>query len=81
MPNILEAADKAAKAEALKAALDNAPKRKGRLDFDDAGNIEGSLNVSRQFKRVNLSFTGYLKALVKGPQKSFTAGGRIEADF
>lgn len=73
MPSILEAGTEAAK----KAALDDVAKNKLQAEVGSDGSITASLNTTRK----GFTFTGYVKALVIGPQKSVTAGGRIEKDF
>lgn len=70
MPSILDTGTALAKADAAKTA---APKR-GSLEFDLAGHISGTVTATKG----PLTFTAYVKALVRGPQKSVTAGGRIE---
>lgn len=74
MPNILESGENAAKAEANKAALDRVPARQWRIEGDETGQIEGSLSATKG----PVTFTAYVKALIKGPQKHATAGFRIE---
>lgn len=77
MPSILEGANAAAKAEGTKAALDDVAKNKLRAEVGLDGNVSGSISTMRK----GFTFTAYVKALVKGPQKSVSAGGRIEKEF
>jgi hypothetical protein len=65
------------KAAGNSAALDAVTASKARVEADLAGNIEGSINITRK----RLTFTAYMKGLIKGPQKGVTAGARIEVDL
>lgn len=77
MPLNLSGAQADAKDAGTKAALDSVTKKKLRVDIDAAGNVEGGINVTKG----KLTFTAYVRALIKGPSKAVAAGGRIEADF
>lgn len=73
MPNILDSATNAA----TKAALDDVAKNKLRAEIDHRGHVDASISTTRK----GLTFTAYVKALVKGPQKTVAAGARVEKDF
>lgn len=73
-----QSAENEAKKAANAAALDAVAKKKLRGEFDTHGNIEGSVNITTASR---WTFTAYIKAIVKGPQKGIVGGGRIEKEL
>lgn len=76
MQTILESGQKGARQAAHDAAVESVAQKKLRVDFDETGRVETSVNVTKGA----LTFSAYLKALLRG-QRSVTAGGRVDVDL
>lgn len=82
---ILDSIERQAAAEGHKAAVESAPKNQWQVDAHathDGGVTQGEIgaSVNRQVAK-NITFTAYVKALVRGQDKGAAAGFRVGGSF